>query len=152
MEFYIWYKVTMILWVNLRHEEEEMDLSITHWRTTSSPDLQVPAPRGSDGCLIINIYCFTSRSSIFYLHVYRDVNITDEGLQNLGLCSALGAFEQGGVFIVSHLLWHEALVFPVTSEVLPHLRGCSMATSILHSQNLRFQITIYFEGNWDFLA
>jgi hypothetical protein len=30
------------------------------------------------------------------------------------------------------------------------LRGCSMATSILHSQNFRFQITIYLEGNWDF--
>jgi hypothetical protein len=29
-------------------------------------------------------------------------------------------------------------------------RGCSMATSILHSQNFRFQITIYLEGNWDF--
>jgi hypothetical protein len=27
-----------------------------------------------------------------------------------------------------------------------------MATSILHSQNFRFQITIYPEGNWDFLA
>jgi hypothetical protein len=27
-----------------------------------------------------------------------------EGLQNLGICSALGAFEQGGIFIVPHLL------------------------------------------------
>jgi hypothetical protein len=27
-----------------------------------------------------------------------------EGLQNLGLCSALKAFEQGGIFIVPHLL------------------------------------------------
>jgi hypothetical protein len=33
---------------------------------------------------------------------------------------------------------------------LQTLRGCSMATSILHSQNFRFQITIYLEGNWDF--
>jgi hypothetical protein len=32
------------------------------------------------------------------------------------------------------------------------LRGCSLATSILQSQNFRFQITIYLEGNWDFLA
>jgi hypothetical protein len=31
-----------------------------------------------------------------------------------------------------------------------YLKGCSMVTSILHSQNLRFQINIYFEGNWDF--
>jgi hypothetical protein len=44
-------------------------------------------------------YCFTSRSRIF--HLYGDVTITGEGLQNLGLCSALRAFEQGGIFIVS---------------------------------------------------
>jgi hypothetical protein len=40
------------------------------------------------------IYCFTSCSRIFHLHV--DVTIADEGLQNLSLCSALRAFEQGG--------------------------------------------------------
>jgi hypothetical protein len=48
------------------------------------------------------IYCFTSRSRIF--HLYGDVTITGEGLQNLGLCSALRAFEQGEIFIVPHLL------------------------------------------------
>jgi hypothetical protein len=41
--------------------------------------------------LIIN--GFTSRSRIF--HLYGDVTIAGEGLQNLGLCSALRAFEQG---------------------------------------------------------
>jgi hypothetical protein len=30
--------------------------------------------------------------------------IASEGLQNFGLCSALRAFEQGGIFIVPHLL------------------------------------------------
>jgi hypothetical protein len=35
---------------------------------------------------------------------------------NFGLCSALRAFEQGGIFIVSHLLWHGAAVFRVSSE------------------------------------
>jgi hypothetical protein len=45
---------------------------------------------------------FTSRSRIFYL--YGDVTIAGEGLQNLGLSLALGAFEQGGIFIVPHLL------------------------------------------------
>jgi hypothetical protein len=35
---------------------------------------------------------------------YGDVTITSEGLQNLGLCSALRAVEQGGIFIVPHLL------------------------------------------------
>ena len=48
------------------------------------------------------IYCFTSRLRIF--HLYGDVTITGEGLQNLGLCSALRAFEQGGIFIVPYLL------------------------------------------------
>jgi hypothetical protein len=67
------------------------------------------------------ICCFTSRSRIFHL----------EGLQNLGLCSALRAFEQGGIFIMPHLLWHGASVFPVSSEgpppfcrLLRHTRGC----------------------------
>jgi hypothetical protein len=44
------------------------------------------------------IYGLTFRSRIFYLY------LADEGLQNLGLCSALRAFEQGGIFIVPHLL------------------------------------------------
>jgi hypothetical protein len=50
----------------------------------------------------------------------------------LGLYSALRAFEQGGIFIVPHLLWHRASVFPVSSEGPPHsvasydthTRGC----------------------------
>jgi hypothetical protein len=48
------------------------------------------------------IYGFTSRSRIF--HLYEDVTIAGEELQILGLCSALRAFEQGGIFIVPHLL------------------------------------------------
>jgi hypothetical protein len=48
------------------------------------------------------IYGFTSCSRIF--HLYEDVTIAGEGLQNLGLCLALRAFEQGGIFIVPHLL------------------------------------------------
>jgi hypothetical protein len=32
------------------------------------------------------------------------VTTAGEGLQILGLCSALWAFEQGGIFIVQHLL------------------------------------------------
>jgi hypothetical protein len=43
-----------------------------------------------------------SRSRIF--HLYGDVTIIGEGLQNLSLSSALRAFEQGGMFIVPHLL------------------------------------------------
>jgi hypothetical protein len=72
---------------------------------------------GIDGLII---YGFTSQSRIF--HLYGDVTIADEGLQNLGLSSALMAFEQGGgIFIVLHLLWYGASVFPVSSEKLPHL-------------------------------
>jgi hypothetical protein len=36
--------------------------------------------------------------------LYGDVTIAGEGLQNLGLCSALRAFEQGWIFIVPYLL------------------------------------------------
>jgi hypothetical protein len=66
----------------------------------------------------IIIYCFTSRLKIF--HLYGDVIISGEGLQNLGLCSALRAFEQRGIIIVPHLQWHGASVFPVSSEWPPH--------------------------------
>jgi hypothetical protein len=64
------------------------------------------------------IYSFTSHSRLF--HLYGDVTITGEGLQNLGLCSALREFEQGGISIVPQLLRHETSVFPVSSERPPH--------------------------------
>jgi hypothetical protein len=67
-------------------------------------------------------------------HALGDVTIDGEGLQNLGLCSALRAFEQGVLFIVPH-----GSVFPVSSEGSPHsvasydTRGCggSILTRIL---------------------
>jgi hypothetical protein len=64
------------------------------------------------------IYCFKFHSRLF--HWYGDVTITGGGLQNLGLCSALMAFDQGGIFIVPHLLWHGAFGFPISSEGSPH--------------------------------
>jgi hypothetical protein len=39
---------------------------------------------------------------------------------NLGLCLTLRVFEQGGIFIVPHLLWHRTSNFPVSSEEPPH--------------------------------
>ena len=42
-------------------------------------------------------------------------------LQNVVLGSAPSAFKQGGIFIVPHLLWHEASVFVVSSRRLPHV-------------------------------
>jgi hypothetical protein len=93
------------------------------------------------------IYCFTSRSRIF--HLYGDVTITGEGLQNLGLCSELRAFEQGGIFIVSYRqLWHGTWVFPVSSTGRPLIqlplttcRGCgryilTQIHDILHEWSL----------------
>jgi hypothetical protein len=64
-------------------------------------------------------YFLPSRSRIF--HSYGDVTIAGEGLQNWGLCLALRAFEQGGIFIVSHLLWNGTSVFSVSSEGPLHL-------------------------------
>jgi hypothetical protein len=52
--------------------------------------------------LLIDYLRFYVPLKIF--HSYGDVTIAGEGLQNLGLCSALIAFEQGGIFIVPHLL------------------------------------------------
>jgi hypothetical protein len=63
------------------------------------------------------IYGFTPRSRIFDL--YGDVTTAGEGLQNLGLCSALRAFEQGTIFIMPHLLWHGTSVFRSHPKDLP---------------------------------
>jgi hypothetical protein len=61
---------------------------------------------------------FTSRSRMF--HLYGDDNIAGKGLQNLGLCSALKAFAQGGIFIVPHMLQQETSVCPISSDGLSH--------------------------------
>jgi hypothetical protein len=78
---------------------------------------------------LIDYLRFTSRPRIF--HLCWDVTIAGEGLQNLGLCSALRAFEQGGIFIVPHLLWHRTSVFfclirrtTPFSRLLRNMRGC----------------------------
>jgi hypothetical protein len=44
------------------------------------------------------------------------VTIAGDRAANFGLCSALMAFEQGGIFIVSHLLRHGTSVYTVSSE------------------------------------
>jgi hypothetical protein len=62
---------------------------------------------------------------------------------------ALGAFEQGGIFIVPHLLWHGTSVFLVSSEGLPpfsrllrHAWGCRgpILTRILTGCITRYHI------------
>jgi hypothetical protein len=57
---------------------------------------QITRTKAKSDCRFI-IYGFTSRSRIHLL------SIAGEGLQNLGLCSALKAFEQGEIFIMPHL-------------------------------------------------
>jgi hypothetical protein len=64
---------------------------------------------------LLIIYGFTSRSRLF--HLYGDVAIAGERLQNIGLCLALRAFEQGEVFIVPHWI----SIFQVSSEGPHHL-------------------------------
>jgi hypothetical protein len=68
------------------------------------------------------IYCFTSRSRIF-TYEYGDVTITGEGLQNLGLCSVLRAFEQGGVSCCDtgpQFFWSHPKVRPIQSPCTTH--------------------------------
>jgi hypothetical protein len=53
------------------------------------------------GYLIINLQFYVRLKNI---SLNGDFAIAPAGLQNLGLCSALRAFEQGGIFILPHLL------------------------------------------------
>jgi hypothetical protein len=46
-------------------------------------------------------------------------NVTIAG--DFGPCSALKAFEQGGIFIEARLLQHGVSVFPVSLKGLPHV-------------------------------
>jgi hypothetical protein len=83
------------------------------------------------------IYSFMSCSRIFLL--YGDVTIASEGLQNLGLCSAFRAFEQGGILIVPQIYCDTGPLFPGLiqrtapfSRLIRLTRGCggSIVTQI----------------------
>jgi hypothetical protein len=52
---------------------------------------------------LIDYFLFYVQLKNFHFK-YGNVTITGEGLQNLGIWSALGAFGKGGIFIVLHLL------------------------------------------------
>jgi hypothetical protein len=95
-----------------------------------------------------------SRSRIF--HLYGGVTITDEGLQDLGLCSALRAFEQGGIscetgpqFLQSHQKDR-----PIQSPLTVHkLKGTwktyynlDPQRSVILSEVLEF--TSFLKNNW----
>jgi hypothetical protein len=64
--------------------------------------------------MILFVCLFLAARAIFsYLAA---VTITGDGAANFGLCSALRAFEQGGIFIVPHQLRHGTSVYTVSSE------------------------------------
>jgi hypothetical protein len=94
---------------------------------------------------LINYLRFYVRSRIF--HLYGIITITGKGLQNLGLISTLRAFEQGGIFIVSHLLWHGTSVFLVSSEGPPHsVASCDTQADV---ENLFFsRLLRHASGCW----
>jgi hypothetical protein len=52
--------------------------------------------------------------------LYGDVTIAGEGVQNLGLCSALRALKKGRDLYRAELLWQGTSVFPVPSELALH--------------------------------
>jgi hypothetical protein len=79
---------------------------------------------------MIDYFLFTSSSR--FLHLYGDVIIADEGLQNLGLCSALRAFEQGSrdLYRAKPAVTRGLGFFDLTRRTVPfsrllrHTRGC----------------------------
>jgi hypothetical protein len=84
-----------------------------------------------------------------FFHSYGNVNLAGERLQNLGLFSALRTFGQGGIFIVPHLMWHGASVFPVSSEGPPHTPHlvasydtCGDAENLISSINALFEVLL----------
>jgi hypothetical protein len=90
------------------------------------------------------IHGFTSHSRIF--HLYGDVTIAGEGLQNLGLCSALRAFEQrGDLYRATPPVTRDLGFFGLIRRTAPyscllrHTRGCggSILTRILTGENLK---------------
>jgi hypothetical protein len=85
-------------------------------------------------------------------------------MQNLGLCSALRTLEQGGIFILPHLLWNGTSFFSSLirrtapfSRLLRHRWGCwgSILTRILTLEvilnGLTYIITINIKNSIDML-
>jgi hypothetical protein len=79
---------------------------------------------------------------------------------DLDLCSALRAFEQGGIFIVPHLLWHGASVFLVSSKGPPHsvasydTRGDVKDSSRVWMKDMAsfLLLHMFFNGFWTYSA
>jgi hypothetical protein len=86
--------------------------------------MKISNPRDRHLIILFNVIDCTSRSRIF--HLYGDVTVAGEGLQNLGLCSALRAFEQVGSPAVTRDLGFSGLIRRTApfSRLLRHTRGC----------------------------
>jgi hypothetical protein len=71
--------------------------------------------------LFVCVFTVLRPDQEFFFYFYRDVTTAGEGLQNLGLCLALRAFEQGGIYIVPLTRCDTGpRFFPVSSEGLSH--------------------------------
>ena len=80
--------------------------------------------------MICFVCCFMFCWQIF--RSYREIPLTSEGLQKLGLCSALATFEKKRWFFAPHLLWHGALIFEISS----HWGLCSKIRLVLSTCKL----------------
>jgi hypothetical protein len=105
-------KYTLYAWISATHYAlHVINLNrVFHLTGTCTCDiLQGHVPVNVKNLNLSYIYSVTSRSIIF--HIYGNVTIAGEWLQNIGLCWALRTFEQGGIFIVPYLLLHVTSFF-----------------------------------------
>jgi hypothetical protein len=84
-----------------------------------------------------------SHMSNFFSYLVA-VTIVGDRSANLGLCSALRAFEQGRIFIMPHLLWHGTSVYMVSSERPTHMSHSGIRTLYTRIEVLNlYLITIW---------
>jgi hypothetical protein len=91
-------------------------LKLANWCYRSSQNVVKSTDRWAENdCLIVPAYCLIPLEN-FSFTIYGYMNI----LQNLLLWPMRIVFEKGGIFIIPHLLWHEVLVYAVSSKGQPH--------------------------------
>ena len=75
---------------------------------------------------------------------YGDVTTGGEGLQYLVLCSAFMAFEQGGIFIVSYLLWQGTWQGIMRTYSNPDPHGTKESTKTIRPNQVGILVIIVF--------
>ena len=97
---------------------------------------------------IVHIYCFLSVENLALLqknYPHRWGGGWGCGMQNLRL--SFTTFEQGGIFIVPHLLWHRASVLNISirrkpfSWLLPQGRGILTQIPLETKKNWMYWVT-----------